>query len=203
MESPSSAEPLSAVAFTALVDKHQGALIGFLRGLVANDEQARDLAQDVFHDAWRVARRGETPFSSTDAPEAARRWLFAAAYHRGISALRRRRIIRWESLEAHAEQAPETFSAATAFEDALAEREAVRAALACLAPQDVACLLLRVVQGFGIAEIGEIVGASKETIHKRLVRAKQRLRHSYLAQERHPNAIPFAREPFRQDEPLC
>lgn len=175
--------PLSAEDFTALVNRNQGALIGFLRGLVASDEQARDLAQDVFHDAWLVARRSETPFSSGDAPEAARRWLFQAAYYRGISALRRQRIIRWESLEVHQEQAPETFSVGAAFEDDVAEREAVRAALARLTPQDVACLLLRVVQGFGIAEIGEIVGASAETIHKRLARAKQRLRHSYLAQE--------------------
>jgi RNA polymerase sigma-70 factor (ECF subfamily) len=203
MELPSPAGPLSAADFTMLVDKHQGALIGFLCSLVANDEQARDLAQDVFYDAWLVARRGATPFSSGDAPEAVRRWLFQAAYHRGISVLRRRRLIRWESLEAQAEQGPETFSAAATFEDDLAEREAVRAALACLAPQDVACLLLRVVQGFGIAEIGEIVGASKETIHKRLVRAKQRLRHSYLAQETPPKATPLTREPSRQDSPSC
>jgi RNA polymerase sigma-70 factor, ECF subfamily len=174
---------LSAVDFSALVDQHQGALIGFLRGLVASDEQARDLAQDVFHDAWQAARRAESPFSGGEAPEAARRWLFRAAYYRGISALRRRRIIRWESLEAQHEQAPETFSVAAAFEDDVAEREAVRAALARLGPQDVACLLLRVVYGCSIAEIGEIVGASTETIHKRLSRAKQRLRHSYLAQE--------------------
>lgn len=184
--------PLSTGEFTALVERHQGALIGFLRGLVASDEQALDLAQDVFYDAWLAARRGAAPFGSGDAPEAARRWLFRAAYHRGISALRRRRIIRWESLEFQHEQAPEAFAAAT-FEDALAEREAMRDALARLAPQDVACLLLRVVQGFSIAEIGEIVGASTEAIHKRLVRAKQRLRHSYLAQETCP--LPNAPSP--------
>ncbi|HEY7356383.1 MAG TPA: sigma-70 family RNA polymerase sigma factor [Ktedonobacterales bacterium] len=188
--------PLSSEEFTALVNRHQGALVGFLRGLVASDEQALDLAQDVFYDAWLSARRGASPFGRGDAPEAARRWLFRAAYHRGISALRRRRILRWESLEFQYEQAPEAFAVADTFEDALAEREAVREALARLAPQDVACLLLRVVQGFGIAEIGEIVGASTEAIHKRLVRARQRLRHSYLAQEAHPvPQAPSQKEP--------
>ena len=180
---------LSAVDFTALVNQHQGALIGFLRGLMANDEQARDLAQDVFHDAWRAALRCETPFSSGDAPEAVRRWLFQAAYHRGISALRRRRIIRWESLEAQQEAAPEVFLVAGGFEEVVAEREAVRTALARLAPQDVACLLLRVVQGFGIAEMSEIMGAAPEAVHKRLSRAKQRLRHTYLDQE--TQALPY------------
>jgi RNA polymerase sigma-70 factor (ECF subfamily) len=191
-------ELLSTGEFTALVERHQGALIGFLRGLVASDEQALDLAQDVFYDAWLAARRGAAPFGSGAAPEAARRWLFRAAYHRGLSALRRRRIIRWESLEFHHEQAPEAFAAAT-FEDALAEREAMREALARLAPQDVACLLLRVVQGFSIAEICEIVGASTDAIHKRLVRARQRLRHSYLAQEAQP--LPDA--PSHKESRLC
>ncbi len=191
--------PLSAVEFTALVNRHQGALIGFLRGLVGNDEQALDLAQDVFYEAWQAARRGKAPFGSGDAPEAARRWLFQAAYHRGVSALRRRRILRWESLEFQHDQSPEAFAVAETFENALAEREAVRAALARLAPQDVACLLLRVVQGFGIAEIGEIVGASEEAIHKRLVRAKQRLRHSYLDQE----AQPAPKAPSQKESRSC
>ena len=199
MEHPFRPEPLSAVEFTALVNRHQAALIGFLRGLVGNDEQALDLAQDVFYEAWQAARHGRAPFGCGDAPEGARRWLFQVAYHRGISALRRRRIIRWESLEFQHEQAPEAFADAAAFEDAFAEREAVRAALARLSPQDVACLLLRVVQGFGIAEIGEIVGASEEAIHKRLARAKQRLRHSYLDQE----AQPLPKAPSQKESRAC
>jgi RNA polymerase sigma-70 factor (ECF subfamily) len=199
MDHPSQPAPLSAAQFTALVNRHQGALTGFLRGLVGDDEQALDLAQDVFYEAWQAARHGKAPFASGDAPEAARRWLFQAAYHRGISALRRRRIIRWESLEAQHAQVPEAFAVAEMFEDAFAEREAVREALARLAPQDVACLLLRVVQGFGIAEIGEIVGASEEAIHKRLARAKQRLRHSYLDQE----AAPTPKAPSQKESRAC
>jgi DNA-directed RNA polymerase specialized sigma24 family protein len=41
--------------------------------------------------------------------------------------------------------------------------------------------LLRVVQGFSAAEVGQIVGATPDVVNKRLSRAKQRLRTAYLA----------------------
>ncbi len=182
-KSSESAPPLSPLDFTALVNRHQGALFGFLCGLVANPEQARDLTQDTFHDAWRAASQQQQPFAAAGEPEAIRRWLFQAAYHRAISLLRRRRLIRWESLEASHEREPERYAASLSFEENLAEREAMQAALASLTPPDVACLLLRVVQGFSAAETGKIIGAPPDTINKRLSRAKQRLRAAYLAQE--------------------
>ncbi len=175
--------------FTALVNRYQGAIYGFLYGLVGNQEQARDLTQDTFYDAWRVARNSEPPFVPGGAYEAIRRWLFQAAYHRAISLLRRHRLIRFESLEASHEQEPERFGRAPAFEQSIAEREALHAALAQLTPPDVACLLLRVVQGFSAAETGEILGASPDVINKRLSRAKQRLRAAYLALEEQPQQV--------------
>ncbi|HEY7123670.1 MAG TPA: sigma-70 family RNA polymerase sigma factor [Ktedonobacterales bacterium] len=173
--------PLSPADFTALVQQYQGSLIGFLRGLVDHAEQARDLAQEVFQEAWRVALREETPFVTGIPQEVMRGWLFQAAYYRAISALRRRQRIRWESLEEQNERTPELFSVTVTFEDDVAEREALCAALAHLAPQDVACLLLRIVQGFSAAETAAIVGASPQSIDQRLARAKKRLRSVYLS----------------------
>ncbi|HLY30762.1 MAG TPA: sigma-70 family RNA polymerase sigma factor, partial [Ktedonobacterales bacterium] len=171
--------PLSPAGFTALVYQWEGALYGFLCGLIGNTEQAHDLTQDVFQDAWRVTQRGETPFTQGTPQEVMRRWLFQAAYHRAISAMRRRRRIHWESLEESNEREPELFVAPATFEDEVAEREALQAALARLAPQDVACLLLRIAHGFSAAETGEIVGASPQSIDTRLARAKRRLRAVY------------------------
>lgn len=185
---------MSPADFTALVQQYQGSLIGFLRGLVDHTEQARDLAQDVFQDAWRVALRAETPFIAGTPQEVIRRWLFQAAYHRAISALRRRHRIRWESLEEQNEREPELFSGAVSFEDDVAEREALRAALARLAPQDVACLLLRIVQGFSAAETAAIVGASPQSIDQRLARAKKRLRAVYLSTAAQPATISSQQE---------
>ena len=171
--------PISPAEFTVLVHQYEGALYGFLRGLIGNTEQARDLAQDVFQDAWRATLRGDPPFTQGAPQEVLRRWLFQAAYHRAISLLRRRRRIRWESLEESHEREPEIFVALVSFEDDVAEREALQAALARLTPQDAACLLLRVAHGFSAAETGMIVGASPHSIDTRLARAKRRLRAVY------------------------
>jgi RNA polymerase sigma-70 factor (ECF subfamily) len=176
---------LAPAAFTVLVDRHQHALHVFLRGLAEHAEQARDLVQDTFHDAWRASLAGTPPFVRGVLDDEVRRWLFHTAYRKAISALRRRRLIRWESLDRYddyGELPPTPDHAATpSFEDRLAEGEALRAALDALSPQDAACLLLRVVQGFSAAEVGVIVGATPEVVTKRLSRAKQRLRAAYFA----------------------
>lgn len=171
---------LALAAFEDLVARHERPLHAFLRGLAENGEQARDLVQDTFHDAWRAAQRGNPPFLEGYDDDDFRRWLFHTAYCRAVSALRRRRLIRWESLDLFTESAP--LAGDDAFADQIAEGEALRAALARLSPPDAACLLLRVVHGFSAAEVGRIVGATPEVVTKRLSRAKQRLRSAYLTE---------------------
>ncbi len=179
-------QPLSFAEFTALVERSQRELYVFLYGLVAHTEQARDLLQDTFCDAWRAARRGAAPLVAGGAPEEVRRWLFHAAYCRAISALRRRRLIRWESLDARVEAEDEALSSLVSFEDQLVENAALSAALGSLTPKDVTCLLLMVAQGFTAAETAQIMGDSPQAIAKRLSRAKRRLLDAYLAQEASP-----------------
>lgn len=171
---------ISLAAFTELVTIHQAGLQAFLRGFLETREQAHDLTQDTFHAAWRAARIGTPPFIPEANDDEIRRWLFSIAYRRAIDHLRRRKLIRWEPLDIVEESA--IGSRLPDFEDAIAEAEALRAALAALAPSDVACLLLRVAHGFSAAEVAAIVGATPEVVTKRLSRAKQRLRAAYLAQ---------------------
>ena len=177
---PQNPPHLARAAFAALVDRHQHALHTFLRGFTGNDEQARDLVQDTFHDAWRLAQAGTAPFVADPTEDDIRRWLFHTAYCKAISQLRRHRLVRWESLDAFANLMADDRQ--IPFEERIAEHEALRAALAQLSSDDVACLLLRVVQGFSAAEVGQIIGASAEVVTKRLSRAKQRLRIAYLDQ---------------------
>lgn len=172
--------PAATAAFAALLQQTQRPLYAYLRGLMADDEQARDLTQDVFCDAWRAARKNAPPFDAGSDAAGQRRWLFRVAHHKAVSARRHRSVIRWESLDLPgASDAPE---AAAPFEDQLAESQAIHAALASLALEEAACLLLNVVQGFTSAEIAQIIGVSQEACKKRLARAKQRLRAAYFAQ---------------------
>jgi RNA polymerase sigma-70 factor (ECF subfamily) len=189
---PSAVTPLSDAGFTVVVDRHQHALHVFLRGMTRHEEQARDLLQDTFHDAWRAARGGVAPFIAGAADDEMRRWLFAVAYRKVISLRRRQRLLRWDSLDAAADAPRLSEPMGGSFENRVAEEEALCAALAQLTPTDAACLLLRVVQGFSAAEAGQIVGVTPEVITKRLSRAKQRLRAAYLAfdSQRKEQSIP-------------
>jgi RNA polymerase sigma factor (sigma-70 family) len=115
-----------------------------------------------------------------------RRWLFRAGSNNAISALRHGRLIRWEPLQGLPEQ---LFGTDASFETRVEEAEALRAALAQLAPHDVACLLLRVVHGFRAAEVGAILDTTPENVNNRLARAKQRLRAAYLQETAPPRTM--------------
>lgn len=170
---------LADAEFTRLVDAHQHRLLAFLVSLVGQHESALDLMQETFYDAWRAAQHGDPPFLPGVADAEARRWLFRAGYHHAISWLRRQRLIRFEPLEAPG-GALCLPAAGAAFEDRLAEGEAIRTALSQLAHDDVACLILRVVEDFSAAEVAAILRTTPANVHTRLARARQRLRAAYF-----------------------
>ncbi len=179
--------PLSLESFIDILDRLQRPLIAFVYGLVGIEEEARDILQDTFCAAWEQVQKGRAPFTTCNAEQEMRRWLFHVGYNRAVSLLRRRRTIRWESLEtdaAHTLTIP-------ALEDQVVAMMDLRSALAALSPSDAACLLLIVVQGFSVAEVATILDISTSAVAKRLLRAKQRLRAAYTAeptlpQERSP-----------------
>ena len=179
------------VTFARLLRELQGPLLGFARGMAGDDEQARDIVQDVFVDAWRAARGGAPPFTATGDADGMRRWLFHAAYVRAAGVHRRGRIIRWESLDTNALDEASHPREARALEDQVIEAEVLREALASLEPEDVACVLLNVVQGFTAQEIARVVGVTPEAAKKRVSRAKQRLRAAYFS--KNPRAEKGAR----------
>ena len=173
-------------AFDATLLREQQALRGFVRGLVGDAEQARDITQDVFMVAWRAAKEGAPPFTTNADERAIRRWLYCVAYRRAISVQRHERVLSIESLDQERAPHRERLAAPGAFDERIAEREALTAALADLETADAACLLLNVVQGFTAREIAAMLEISADAAKKRLTRAKQRLRDAYFAREQSP-----------------
>ena len=174
---------LSLDAFTALARRYTQPLHVFLCGLVHDPELARDLLQDTFIAAWSAALQGTPPLLASGDEAEIRRWLYRVAYRRAVDSLRRGRLIRWESLHdlLDFERLPADRTS-TSFEELVAESEAMRRALATLNPEDSACLLLMVVQGFTAQEAAAIIGSSATAMGKRIGRAKRRLLTAYLAQ---------------------
>lgn len=176
-----SVTPFSLDTFSLLAHRYTQPLHIFLCGFVHDPELARDLLQDVFCAAWDTAQRGMPPFTEGD-EVAMRRWLYRVAYRRAIDAHRHKQVIHWESLDELHASASLDLTGATSFEDVIAESEAMGRALAGLHVEDVASLLLTVVQSFTIQEAATIVGCSPAAMGKRVGRAKQRLLSAYLAQ---------------------
>lgn len=173
--------PVAAATFADYLDRMQLPLFRFVQNLLGEAEQARDLVQEVFVEAWRASQRTAPPFTSADDEAAVRRWIFHAAYHRAISAIRRRRLIAWESLDMLRPPEANRYYAPHPVEDQVAERDLMQSALASLVPSDAACLLLNAVHGFTSAEIAEILATTPAAAKRRLSRAKQRLRNAYFA----------------------
>jgi RNA polymerase sigma-70 factor (ECF subfamily) len=150
---------------------------------VGAEEQAQDILQDVFFDAWRAARSGTPPFGSAENEEGIRRWLFHAAYCDAISVLRRRKLIHWTSLDTPSVHESEHARVSESFEDHVLESQVMREALASLPAEEAAVLLLNAIQGYTATEIAGLFGISVDASKKRLSRAKQRLRAAYRAHQ--------------------
>lgn len=183
MSEPSSVSLLSPETFAGILASVERPLYAFVWSLVREEEQARDILQDVFYDAWRAARSGVAPFGSSEDEDGIHRWLFHAAYCDAISVLRRRKRIRWRSLDAPDASESEHLHAPELFEDRVLESQVVREALASLPPEEAATLLLNAIQGYTAIEIAHMLGISVDASKKRLSRAKQHLRTAYVAQQ--------------------
>jgi RNA polymerase sigma-70 factor (ECF subfamily) len=166
----------------------------YLRRLLGNDEDARDLVQDVYIEAWRVAQRGTPPFAQPVDDDSARRWILRVGYCRAVSALRHGNVLSWEPLDGVKSESHIWQALHPSLEDQITEREALRAALAQLDPQDAASLLLHELHGYTSVEIAESLGISADAVRQRLSRAIKALRTAY---ERHNTTLPAKEEPVR------
>lgn len=205
MSDPRHAGGVPAGRFDELLQSSQAALYAFTRHLLGESEDARDVVQDVYVLAWRAAQQGSPPFEADwrEADEANRRgWLFTVAYRQAVSLLRHRQVINWHSLdridEGMTPLAAGLHRATEPFDNQIVEAEVVRAALAKLDPEDAACLLLRIVQGFTINQIAQIIGIAPNAASKRFTRAVERLRIAYFQLELELGPAPL---PIRERAP--
>lgn len=152
---------------TRLVERHAAAVARFLYSVGADRSELDDLVQETFIRAFRRLEgwRGESAFRS---------WLFAIAANLHRDALRRRKGIRWFSLESH--DAPTSATPETELEgDETAER--IRAGVATLPRLQREVFLRRVQTGEdydAIAKaLGTTAGAARVHYHHAVKRLKE------------------------------
>jgi RNA polymerase sigma factor (sigma-70 family) len=148
-------------AFNVLIDRHQRAVRGFLRRLLADASEADDLAQETFMAAWArpESYRGEASVRS---------WLCAIAWRKARDAQRAwfRRRAREAKWAGEVEQIVPAYSP---------ESAAVAGALATLPLEQRAAVVLCLSDGFSHAEAAAILGAPLGTVKSHVARGRARL----------------------------
>lgn len=151
-------------AFNLLIDRHQQAVRGFLRRLMASAADAEDIAQETFLAVWEGAG-GYRGGSSV------RSWLCAIAWRKARSAQRSWFRRRARESDWQAEAASLDLDEGASPEDRLA----VRKALMALPLEQRAAVALCLAEGFSHAEAAEALGAPLGTVKSHVARGRARL----------------------------
>jgi RNA polymerase sigma factor (sigma-70 family) len=148
-----------AEAFERLVRRHRSEIFRTVFRLSRNREDAEDLTQITFLNAYAALQRGAQP-------EAPRAWLHAIARNAGSRSFRQRRIVEVELDD-------ETSSP---FDEDVTTVAELQAALAQLTLNQRAALLMREVGGLSAREIATRLGISPGAVATLLFRARRALR---------------------------
>lgn len=163
-------------AFGELYKRYLGRVYGYLRARTSSDEDAADLAQQVFIRAMDALPR----YQPRGVPFAA--WLFQIARNAVIDSQRRRRVtVSWElapeALLPRDEQDPESIAL---------RREAarrVRAILEGLDAEKRELLMLRYVAGLTVRETASVVGKKESAVNKQLTRTLQAIKEQHREEQ--------------------
>lgn len=154
-------------AYGVLVRRHQDRIYRHLLNLTGSQEEALELAQEVFIKAWQAL--------PTWRPDVQlHTWLYRIASNAALDVLRRRKVVRFVPLD-------DDFDAPTDQPGPEAQLQArqglrrVHAALARLVPEQREILLLREVEGLGYDELATTLGIDPGTVKSRLSRARAAL----------------------------
>ena len=149
-------------AFDALVQRYQSRLLAFLRHMLASQEDAEDVLQEVFASAYNAIRGDDRPIN-------ARPWLYRIARNRALNHLRRPVPAGQDTMDVFERAAGETTA------DAVHRREDFRLLIADvqqLPESQRTALLLREIDALSYEQIAEAMETTVPSVKSLLVRAR-------------------------------
>src|SRR5579863_9709549 len=162
-------------AFELLVQRHQHRVFAVARGIVKRQEDAEDVAQQVFVKAYFSLKR-------FDQRAAFRTWLYKITVNECWDLLRKRKArplvyesdfndeqsSQFSAIERESAGGPDT-------SERMAMRQRLDNMLEQLEPRDRSMLVLKEVEGFSVEEIAELLGLNANTVKVRLFRARRKI----------------------------
>ena len=168
-------------AFAQLLELHQGKVYGLTLRLTGSPEDAMELTQETFFNAWRGLPNfhAESKFST---------WLYRLATNATIDFLRRERRRRAVTLtplpdqdDRPAAQIPDSRLTPQGELERKELREAVLRGLEGLSDEHRQVLVLREFHDLSYAEIAQVLRIEEGTVKSRIARARMALRRILLA----------------------
>ncbi|MDP6116923.1 MAG: sigma-70 family RNA polymerase sigma factor [Planctomycetota bacterium] len=159
-------------AFEALVDAHEGKLLGFLTKMSGSPDVAREVAQEALVKAFFKAHTFDFRCSFFT-------WLCEIAIRKFLDLQKKqKRWLRKHAISDLREQFDQPGKALGPVEEAQSREagDVVRAAIAQLSPNHQTVLMLRELQGASYEEIAAAMNCSLGTVESRLFRARQKLK---------------------------
>lgn len=163
-------------AFAALMEANQGRVYTLLLRMTGSPEDAMELSQETFLNAWRGLKsfHGDSAFST---------WVYRLASNVCIDFLRREKRRRSISMtvsldgeEGRQADLPDDRSGPQRLYERQETREMVRKALLELSREHRQILIMRELNGMSYAEIGAVLGLESGTVKSRIARARLALR---------------------------
>lgn len=164
-------------AFAKLVEQNQGKIYNLCYRMTGNPEDAADLTQEAFLNAWRGLSKfgGQSAFST---------WLYRLASNACIDFLRREKHRNALSMTLDEEDGEDGREAQIPDERYSPQRElerkeaheALQRGLTSLSPEHRQVLLLREIQGLSYTEIAQCLGLEEGTVKSRIARARLSLK---------------------------
>lgn len=163
-------------AFAGLVDRYEKLVYNLAYQYMGNAEDAADVSQETFIKLWRSLSvfRQESSLST---------WVFRIAQNCALDALRKRSVRRTVSLTVEEDDGEERGREIELVDtnpdhdpavrsERRERRAAVREAIAALHAEHREILVLRDIEGYSYAEIGEMLGLEQGTVKSRISRAR-------------------------------